>query len=80
VAKLIEMRQYLRKFTLADAKSGLQPIRQNLPGGVELFAPPTLQWRQRETVFTNGQKTLEWSEWSDVLFVREGDETPPAAT
>ena len=81
MAAPVEFRQYIRKFTLADARNSIQPIK--LPTGpavdgqqpFELFVPqPILQFRYKEKVFLNGAQTLEWSPWADVGFVKEGDE------
>ncbi len=77
MASPIELRQFLRRFTLDDARNGVQPIRQVLANGrVELYSPPVLQVRTRERTNRDGQVALEWGEWRDTLFVREGDDAP----
>ena len=70
----IEFRHYLRYFTLDDAKAGIQPVRAEQNKAVTLFMPPVLQFRYREKTMLNGAPALEWSEWSDVQFAREGDD------
>ena len=82
----VEYRYYLRRFTIADLKAGLQPLQQrvgpvvNGQAPTELFAPPQLQYRYKEKVHVDGKPTLEWSDWIDVPFVREGEDlqTAPA--
>ncbi len=67
----IELRHYLRYFTLEDLKAGLQPIQQRAADGtVLLYAPPVLQVRWREKTDDGG---LRWSEFVDVRYEREGD-------
>jgi hypothetical protein len=81
---LIEIRQFLRRFTLEDLKSGIQPIRQfvgpavNGVAPIELFAPPVLQYRVKERNHVDGKPTLEWTDWQDANYVREGDGEPTA--
>jgi hypothetical protein len=71
MAAPIELRHFLRRFTLADLEAGLQPVRQVMPdGAIGLFAPPSLQFRYREKTDDGG---LRWSDWADVRFEREGD-------
>ncbi len=66
----IEVRYYLAELSMEHVRSGVQPVRQVMPGGeVKLFAPPALEFRYREKI--NGE--LAWSEWRPVLYVREGD-------
>ena len=81
MAQLIEMRQYLRKYTLTDAKQGLQPLRLavgpqvNGTQPIDLFCPPAiLQFRVKEKVHVDGKPTTEWGPWEEVPIVREGDE------
>lgn len=83
MASSIEMRQYLRKYTLEDLKNGLQSVR--VPVGpmvngqqpVEVFCPPaTLQFRVKEKVHVDGKPTVEWGPWEDVPMIREGDDAP----
>ena len=64
----IEFRHYLRAFTLNDVRGNVQPIRME---GGRLYAPPALQWRYREKT---ADGSIQWSDWQDVPFVREGDE------
>jgi hypothetical protein len=66
----IEFRQFLPLFQLADLNLGASPIR--LDG--KMYAPPRLQFRYRERVIgDNGAApVMQWSEWQDVPFVREG--------
>ena len=85
MASPVEFRHYLRKFTVDDARNGLQPIKQivgpavNGVAPIDIFAPPVLQFRYKEKVVVNGQVSLEWSDWADVAIVREGEESPPAS-
>ena len=78
MAAPIEMRQYLRFFTLADAEAGIAPLRQMTAAGPKLFAPPQLQVRWKERTKGAGDLTLAWSDWVDVNYVREGDDEAPA--
>jgi hypothetical protein len=83
MADTIEIRQYLRKYTLDDVKMNLQALKiqvgpsvngQPAPG--ELFCPPPmLQFRVKTRVHVDGKPTTEWSEWEDVPIVREGEES-----
>ncbi len=68
----IEFRNYVPLVTLADIQQGIQPIR--LDG--KLYAPPRLQYRYRERVQgDNGAApVMQWSEWQEVPFIREGAE------
>jgi hypothetical protein len=77
MASPIEFRQYLRYFTLQDGEVGVQPLRQPQHGVTRLFMPPQLQFRHKEKIHVDGQPTLEWSPWIDVLYVCEGDDAPP---
>ena len=67
MAAPLELRHYLRTYTLEDVQKGLQPVRT--PEGI--FCPPVLQWRYRERVMLNDKASYTWSEWQDVPFVRE---------
>lgn len=81
MAAPIEFRYFLKSFSLADAESGTTPVRQIYPDGkVRLFNPPALQWRARERVLheDNSVVGFKWGPWSDVLYVRAGDESPDA--
>lgn len=70
---VIEFRHFLRRYTLADAEAGVTPQRQLIDGKWCLFAQPSLQWRARERAKgSDGNVTMEWTPWFDVLFVREG--------
>lgn len=83
MATPVEFRHFLRKFTLEDLKSGIQPIRQQLgpmvngQAPIGLYAPPAFQFRYKEKLHVDGAAKLEWSEWLDIPFVREGDEDRP---
>ena len=80
MAAPVEFRNYLRRFTLDDARNGVTP--QRVPTGPivngqqpwDLFNPPVLQFRHRERVNSGGNVVMEWSAWQDVPFVREGDD------
>ena len=76
MAAPIEFRQYLRLYTLDDARRGLQPIRlpQGPQGVTELFSGPVLQYRYRERINVNGDLAMRWSDWIEVPIVREGDD------
>jgi len=78
MASPLEIRHYLRRYTLDDAKAGAQPMR--LDG--ELYAAPVLQYRVKERLQTTDGKPAaiyQWSEWIDVPFVREApDGVAPA--
>jgi hypothetical protein len=82
MADTIEIRQYLRKYTLDDVKMGLQALKIQVgpsvngqPPPTELFCPPAqLQFRVKERVHVDGKPTTEWSPWEDVPVVREGEE------
>ncbi len=74
---VLELRYYLRKFTMVDLAQGLQPAK--IPTGIntfELYAPPTLQYRIRRKVMPEGAPSpiYEWGEWLSVPWVREGEE------
>jgi hypothetical protein len=78
----IEFRSYFRKYTLEDARAGLQPLR--LPIGprvngeqpTDAFVAVGLQWRHKEKVTVDGATVTQWSEWASVQPVREGDDAP----
>lgn len=75
MAQPIELRQYLRKLTLDDVRNHIQPIRLPLPDGrTELYGAAVFQYRYREKIHINGVATMQWSDWIDVSFVREGME------
>ncbi len=67
----IELRQYLRLATLDDIAAGMQTLRQQTAKGLQLFAPPVLQFRYKQ----KGESGVEWSDWQDINFAREGDES-----
>ncbi len=70
MAAPVELRHFMRQFTMADLEAGLQPNRQRLQDGtIAVYAPPVLQFRYREKIAGE----LRWSEWADVRFEREGD-------
>lgn len=76
----IEFRKYLRKFTIDDARNGINPVR--LPTGPttsELYAPPVDQYRYREKVYVEGKPFGQWSAWIMVPVVREEDGAPESA-
>ena len=56
---------------MAHLEQGLQPIKITEDGKTTLYAPPIMQYRVRESIYVDGKKTLEWSEWIDVPFVKE---------
>lgn len=74
MAAPIEFRQYLRLYTMDDARRGLQPIRlpRGESGAIELYTGPALQYRYTQRSRDAGVVT--WSEWQDVPIVREGDD------
>lgn len=75
MAAPIEFRYYLREYTIEDVKAGVQPLRQFVAGRVKFFAPASLQWRARErSASADGKVSMEWGPWSDVLYVRAGDD------
>jgi hypothetical protein len=78
---VIEFRYLLKRYTMTDAENGVTPVRQMYPGGrIRLFAPPVLQWRARErSASPDGKVSMEWGPFTDVLYVREGDDEPAAA-
>ncbi len=69
----VEVRQFLRLITLQDIADGVQPIRQMTAQGPQLFAPPQLQYRYK---MRGEGATVQWSDWIDVLFERQGDAPP----
>ena len=69
-ASPVEFRHYLRLATLEDIAAGMQPLRQQTANGLQLFAPPVLQFRYK----VKGEGGVEWSPWSDINYAREGDE------
>jgi hypothetical protein len=68
----------MRRFTLDDARRGLQPLREQASpqAPVELYAAPQLQYRYKEKIYVSGQALTEWSDWQDVQFVREPEALP----
>ncbi len=66
----IELRHYLRLATMDDIAAGMQPLRQQTASGIQLFAPPVLQYRYK----TKSENVVEWSPWLDINYAREGDE------
>lgn len=67
----IEIRYYLKLATLDDIVNGIQPLRQQTANGLQLFAPPVLQVRCK----VKGEGgNLEWSDWQEIKYAREGDE------
>lgn len=76
MASPLEFRHFMRKYTLDDCAAGLQPIRQQIDGRVELYAPPVLQFRYRsgKQQDQSGEISFLWTDWSDVPYVRDGDE------
>jgi hypothetical protein len=68
----IEMRHFLRAFTLEDAAQGVTPIRSaDADGKPQLHCPPVLQFRYRENVYINNVKTSQWSAWTTIEFAYE---------
>jgi hypothetical protein len=79
MASPLEFRHFFRKYTLDDCAAGLQPIRQQIDGRVELFAPPVLQFRHRDRDRAPSDGSTQrflWTEWADVPYVRDGDIEP----
>ena len=71
----MEIRQYLRRLTIEDVRKGMQPVRLTGPDGTtQVYAPPVLQYRNRERVMIDGEQVLQWSAWADAQVVREGIE------
>lgn len=68
----IEIRQFVPRYGLAHANAGINPLVQSVKGERIAFGAPVLQYRVKETVFVNGERSLQWSEWMEVQFVREG--------
>ena len=68
----IEIRQFVPYYRPEHATAGINPMVQQVNGARLAFGPPVLQYRVRETVFVDGAKMTQWSEWSEVGFVREG--------
>lgn len=76
----IEFRHYLKLATIEDIAQGMQPLRQQTARGLELFAPPVLQFRfkVRGPVLQEGgavESGMVWSDWQEIRWVREGDPT-----
>lgn len=77
--KLLEIRNYMRYFTMDDAVAGVNPIRLKIGTEDKLFCPPILQYRHKERIKIGDAVSMVWSEWTDVPFAKEGDEPMPEA-
>lgn len=78
MANVIELRQFMPLLTMEHVKAGIQGIRQQIPDGAgglrwEMFHPPRLEFRTMERIHIDGKPTLEWGDWRQVGYVREGD-------
>lgn len=76
MSNILEMRHYLRIATMKDVNAGVQMAKFNTPQGVQSFCSPVLQYRVKEKV--DGK--VAWTDWIDVLYVREEMETPNEIT
>lgn len=76
----VQYRFLMRKFTLEDARNGIQPIKQQTGpyvNGVcafDVFAPPLFQSRHKEKVYIDSKPTMQWTEWETAPIVLEGHE------
>lgn len=66
----IEFRFFLRLATIEDVAQGLQPVRQMTASGPQMYCPPVLQFRYKEK---GADGALQWSEFEEIRYVREGD-------
>lgn len=77
----VEFRYFLRRFTLEDARMGVQPVRLTVGKPDErgqqpfdVFVPqPELQYRYKERVYQDGKPLMQWSPWLTIPAVRDGD-------
>ena len=74
---LVQIRQVMKRATLDDISKGAQYVKLRTGRGEELalFVGPVLQYRYKRTVYRDGVKSTEFSEWLDVAIVLE--ETAP---
>ena len=72
----VEFRLYAKKFTMDDLRMGVQPMRD----GNDIYCPAAIQYRYKQRLVIAGKGELQWSEWSYIPFVKEGDKAATDAT
>ena len=79
----VEIRFLLKRVTLEEQANGILAQRMQIgpadpATGIAPHAMfrtvPQLQYRAKKRVYLNGAPVIEWTPWTDVLFVREGED------